>query len=225
MKPIKEVIHKEHLNKGQKMSTNKMFNLIEHKKIYAKIAGKDYVYTKELKELLPELLKYFNGQRDCKYDINKGLYIYGEPGIGKSTVLLILRKYLSELYAFHPNAFLVSSVERILNHFKLEKNLDLFGFNIKTDDRGKYRNPINLLINEFGIEKDYDVKNYGTVFRDEYESMLMARYEVFTDNNKLTHCTSNLNQKELSKIYPDKLLDRFIEMFNFIELKGESWRK
>lgn len=208
-----------------KIAINKYFNLDASKRLYAAIAGKEYVYTDEFKKLLPEILKYFNGQSDCIYDLNKGLYICGKFGIGKSTIFINIRKYLSEMYPFHPNAFLISSVEKILNHFKLEKNLDLFGFNVKVDDKGRIKNPVNLLINEFGTEKDYDVKNYGTVFNDEYESMLMSRYEVFTENNKLTHCTSNLNKNDLSNIYPDKLLDRFIEMFNFIELKGESWRK
>jgi hypothetical protein len=226
MESIKKTIHSEKVlsKERQKIVSNTDFDLTTHKRIWHKCSHDWFVYTEPIKEIIPELIKYFNGQ-ECIYDLGKGIYIHGKFGIGKSTIMTITRRYLERVMPFHPNAYRISSIEKIANHFKSENNLDLFSFNMKTDDRGTHKEPINLLINEFGTERDYTIKSYGSVFIDEYNSMLMARYEVFTEFKKLTHCTSNFGLKELSSLYPEKLLDRFVEMFNFIELEGESWRK
>jgi len=51
----------------------------------------------------------------------------------------------------------------------------------------------------------------------------MIRYELFQERDAITHATSNYYPGDL-KCFDDALLDRFKEMFNFIELKGDSFR-
>jgi hypothetical protein len=225
-KSTKQIIHSDKIlsKERQKIVTNANFDLDIHKRYWASIAPNYYEYTKELKDILLDIVKYFNGQ-PCMYDLGKGLYIHGIFGIGKTTIFDITRQYLSVVMRFNPNAYKISSVEKMLNYFKIENNLDVFGFNVKVDDRGGYKSPCSLLINEFGTEFKYkDIKNYGSPFIEEYSAMLMARNEVFVDYNKLTHCTSNFGLKELSTMYSGEVLDRFVAMFNFIELKGKTFR-
>jgi len=207
-----------------RIHTNNNFDFISHKLLWAKNAGINYVYNEQLKDILPEIVKYFNGHK-CRYDLKKGLFIYGNLGVGKTTIFDITRMYLNDVSKRNINAYKISSIEKIINHFKTENDLDIYGYNVKADERGIYKAPINLLINEIGTEMSYQIKNYGSSFNDEFNSMLMARYEVFIEFGKLTHATSNVTPYELFKFYDEKLVDRFIEMFNFIELKGKSFRK
>lgn len=226
-KSTKQIIHSDKIlsKERQKIVTNPKFEFGIDKRYWQKLAPNNYVYTAELKDLLPDIIKYFNGA-ECMFDLSKGLYIYGIFGVGKTTIFDITRQYLDMVTRFNPNSYRITSVEKMLTHFKTEHNLDVFGFNLKVDDRGGYKSPVNLLINEFGTEQKYaSIKDFGSSFIEEYSAMLMARSEVFVDQNKLTHCTSNFGLMELSAMYPGEVLDRFIAMFNFIELKGKTFRK
>ena len=85
------------------------------------------------------------------------------------------------------------------------------------------RQPKHVLINEFGYQ--YDIKHFGTDVNELIEAWLMKRYDIFQDYKKLIHITSNFGIKDLQANFHPKVVDRFREMFNFIELKGKSFRK
>lgn len=104
-----------------------------------------------------------------------------------------------------------ASIERIIEHFKKEKNLDKYGF-----DEVKR----NLCIHEF--LKKMSEKIYGTDVNSIIESLLMIRYELY-QMGYLTHATSNVNPFNID--LPEIVKDRMVEMFNFIEITGESMRR
>lgn len=184
-----------------------------------KLIGEKFTVSKEQSFVISELLKYFTGN-ECIYDLNRGIYLFGIFGIGKSMFFEIIRKTISDLAEFdefgkrvNPNGFLITSAEQIIETYKQDGNLDYYGYR-------KESKPIHLLINEFG--KKVNDKIYGTAANELLNSLFMIRYELF-QRGILTHVTSNT--------YPDKLdlqpilLERAIEMFNFVELNGESFRK
>lgn len=186
--------------------------IIKKKFIYYgdKILGKKYIVNEKNKGVITELLKYFTGNGEL--DKNKGIYLYGQYGTGKTIIFEVIRKLLADLFPFNPNGYKIASVETIVEHYKTEHNLVKFGYNINDI-------PLNLCINEFG--KKMSEKVYGTDVNHVIESLFMIRYELF-QSGKLTHVTSNIAPKDLE--YPAIVKDRINEMFNFIEIKGESFR-
>jgi predicted ATPase len=183
------------------------------------LIGEKFTVLKCQSSIITELLKYFTGNQ-CIYDLNKGIYLFGIFGIGKSMLFEIIRKTISDLAKFdefgkkiNPNGFLITSSEQIIETYKHDGNLDYYGYR-------KESVPIDLLINEFG--KKLNDKIYGTDANELLNSLFMIRYELF-QRGILTHVTSNSHPDKLD-LQPI-LLERAIEMFNFVELNGESFRK
>ena len=170
------------------------------------------------------LFNYFHGL-EGKLDLNKGVALVGVYGVGKSTIFNIWHEYLRKYYPFCPNLFIISSVEDINSDVSKEGYLDRkLVYNIKSNSNGaKFKDPKHLLINEFG--HSYNIKSFGTDINELFESFLMKRYDIFQQQNKVTHITTNYGTDDLKKNFSEKLIDRFKEMFNIIELKGESFRK
>ena len=151
------------------------------------------------------------------YGTQKGLYLWGSKGIGKTSLFKVYQQWINKIAPFCGNSFQIISVDNLIEAIKAnETQKYLLNF-----DENKKATPRHLLINEFG--KKANEKNYGTDIDRQIERFLMQRYEIFTDWNKVTHCTSNINPIELE--FDDLLMDRFVEMFEFHFVDGESLRK
>jgi hypothetical protein len=53
----------------------------------------------EFRAIMPELVKYFTGHPDAKYEHLNGLYLYGESGGGKSLIMRVFQKFASQHYS------------------------------------------------------------------------------------------------------------------------------
>lgn len=178
--------------------------------IAGRFVGGHYRITEDNRKIINELLMYFTGNGNL--NLRKGIYIYGDFGTGKSVMMQAIRKTLAKIFPFNLNGFGNTSIEQIIEHYKFENNLHKFGYN-----DGK---PYHLCINEFG--KQMSEKIYGTDVNNILESLFMIRYELF-QSGKLTHVTSNYSPDQVS--LPPIIKDRMVEMFNFINLGGNSFRK
>lgn len=176
-----------------------------------RITGKDFVITPGNKTVLNLLLPYFTGNGEL--DINKGIYLYGAYGVGKTVLFKIIRIWIAELFRFSDNGFYSTSIEEIVEYYKTRDSFGKFGFG--TDNMN-----MNICINEFG--KPVKEKIYGTEVNELLNSLFMIRYELF-QKGLATHVTSNYHPKDLN--LEPIIKDRMVEMFNFVELKGESFRK
>jgi predicted ATPase len=197
-------------------------NEIKLKKMFIEIGknivGEKFNVPKEHAVIITNLLKYFTGNKG-EYNLDKGIYLHGGFGAGKTTLFRIIRSLLAHIAVtdpygkrINPNGFLITSIENIIETYKNDGNLEYFGYSRETT-------PIHLCINEFG--KKVNDKIYGTDANEIINSLFMIRYELF-QNGKLTHVTSNFHPKQIQ--IESILIDRMIEMFNFIELKGNSLR-
>lgn len=218
MKKLSSLINSESLDLKY-IGISKLCNFTREEEILIKkeflsigkqLLGKQYQVTDNNRHIITNLLKYFTGNGEI--DLSKGIYLYGEFGTGKTRTFDIIRKLLAKLFPFNPNGYSIASVELIIEHYKSEKNLTKYGFN--SNDI-----PVSLCINEFG--KKVNEKHYGTDVNAVIESLFMIRYELY-QQGKLTHVTSNYSPIELD--YPPIIKDRISEMFNFIEIKGDSFR-
>lgn len=174
-----------------------------------------FVVTDEMRPILNNLCLYFLGLPGI-YDLNKGIYLIGDYGVGKSTLMKCYRKWLSDWWPFNGNGFMVTSIEEIIEHYKKSGSLEKFTNN--KEEEG-FPNPRHLLINEFG--KEIKDKIYGTEAEQIINSLMMLRYDIFQNMGKVTHITSNYYPKSQDLA----LSDRYVEMFNVININGNSFRK
>jgi len=195
----------------------------ELKKMYLEIGksivGKNLKVQGEMKAIITELLKYFTGN-ESEYSLKKGIYLYGNFGVGKTVTFKIIQRLLSVISPLdwsgkkiNANGFMITSLEQIIETYKADGNMDYFGYRRESK-------PIHLCINEFG--KPINEKIYGTQANELIYSLFMIRYELF-QTGILTHVTSNFRPEKLK--IEQIVKDRMVEMFNFIEVKGESLRK
>lgn len=167
------------------------------------------------KPIYRNLLHYFTGN-DCDYDLSKGIYLYGSYGIGKTVAMSIFSKFLADYFPF-TNGYGITSMEKLAESYKIDGDLVKFGRNYNNEGE----NPKKYCFNELG--KDLNEKHFGTNIQYVINSMLMTRYELYQEKGILTHATSNFHPSELT-CFDNAIIDRFSEMFNFIEMKGESLR-
>lgn len=156
-----------------------------------------YQIFTHLKPVINEFYYYMTGQ---KYNINSGIGLTGNKGTGKTLAILTFLNLMVKTGAI--NAY---------NHI----NARTFH---QIEETKKYEKGV-LFIEEFG-KNPIIVKNYGTE-EQPIVNLLMKRYETM----EITFVDSNLNSKSLAEIYGQLLNDRFKQMINFIEVKGESLRQ
>lgn len=155
---------------------------------------------------------------DLHLDYNKGLFFYGPLGLGKSMTMLALRKYMNHIQAAYPDrredyrltAYMKSASE-LANIYAVDGQPALIA----------YADPErNLVIDEFGREP-CPAKYYGTEM-NVLQFLLQLRYDH--RRVSVTHVTTNMSLDEIAPKYGAYVADRCLEMFNFIEFKGESLR-
>ena len=186
--------------------------------------NRDYEWTHEIIKVHEDLANYFYGIKHS-LDLDKGIALMGVYGVGKSTIFNIWHDHLRFNHPFCDNLFINASLEEILDDISEHGYINRKFVNNVTETScgSKNINPRHILINEFG--QRYDIKTYGTDINQLFESFMMKRYDIFQQRKKLTHITTNFGADELENLFHPKLIDRFKEMFNIIELKGESFRK
>lgn len=160
------------------------------------------------------------GMGNILLDPNKGLFLFGPIGTGKSTILKALRIYEGWMnrYAF---AF---SNNRLGYHFTSAAEISLRYAESGIDGIAKYtvrELMTDLAIDELGREPT-DAKHYGTNL-NVVQTVLQLRYEC--RHQFYTHVTTNLTPDSISSKYGVYIADRIKEMFNLIPMEGVSRRR
>ncbi len=160
-----------------------------------------FVIDNDNDECIHKLWQYLTAGNGFKGSPNKGMFIMGGIGTGKTILIKGLAGVISKLTA---RSFLMHSAFD-LNRMILNNGIEPYA-----------KKP--LLIDDLGKEQPI-VKDYGTDTRPLME-LFSARY----DNGAITFATSNYKIKTLVEKYGEQTIERFMEMFNFIELIGKSRR-
>lgn len=147
-------------------------------------------------------------------DVSKGLFLWGNPGTGKtflSTIILtelIARKAVKGKFIKISRSFF----GRIRNTFS-DKSED-FGMGYKIEQ--ELAECELLVIDDFGVQRD-SAWEQETLY-----NLIDARYEA----ERLTIITSNTNpEKSLKELSEGRILSRIREMTNIIELSGADRRE
>ncbi len=155
----------------------------------------------------------------CNYlgvDYDKGFFLYGTLGRGKTMTMHALRTYMNsvcrryEMNDYRLKTWWKTSSE-LANIYAADGQPALIQY--AADD-------VNIVIDEFGREP-IPASNYGTKM-NVLQFLLQLRYDH--RRTSITHITTNIMPDGLEQLYGDYIADRCKEMFNFIEFKGESIR-
>ena len=171
--------------------------------------------TPQHKAVIPLLAAYFSGNETTELDPNKGIYLWGPCGTGKSILMKVIQNVLSTFD--YPKRFFTKSVPDLFNEVQAAKEINLSRYCGST-----------YCFDDLGFDGN-TLKHYGNVVNP-MEIIFTARYPKFQSHGVLTHATSNLpwssdKGESMSDRFNDRIASRGSEMFNFILLDGEDLRK
>lgn len=173
-----------------------------------------YELRQEQKPLLNDIFRWCM-MLDGALDPSKGLWLYGNIGTGKSTMLEIVRRFCSMVRPKDekgfPYSFRTTNAVEICGEFA-ERGYE----GIKT-----YIDSPRQAFDEVGAEC-VPTGHYGTQL-NVIQYILQHRYDNRFDN--FTHVTTNLTKKQITERYDGRIYDRCKEMFNFVEMSGKTFRK
>ena len=172
-----------------------------------------FIIDDDNKMFLKLISLYFTDNIDFEKETNgelrKGLLVYGDCGSGKSSIFDIIQN-ISLKYNLKPLWFKNVSVHDVITEYNINGEVvvkRLVTGNIHFDDLGTEK-----IANSWGVRE----KLMGRI--------LEIRYNNFKKYGIKTFVTTNLSIEEIKKYYGVRVADRLYEMFNFIELMGESRR-
>lgn len=178
----------------------------------------DYQIRQEQKPLINDIFNWcikVNG----RYNPDKGLWIWGDIGIGKSTLLEIVRGFCHDVrpHADDGSGYMMPYSFRTTNAIEVCSEFSRHGYaGIDT-----YIKSSRQAFDELGSES-CPTGYYGTV-ENVFQYVLQRRYDSRFVN--FTHVTTNMTIDEISDRYGARIYDRCKEMFNFVEMRGATWRK
>ena len=181
----------------------------------------NFKLTASNKVLLKKLLEYFTGMDSCEYDLNKGLFIFGNTGAGKSLLFeKVFKKYTSEIICV--NSFHTYTFRELSNNYKVHGDSAL---NELKEQKKGYRkasaSPVYL--DDFGAG-EFMIKNFGNEI-NLIDTIIDIRYRIFNKFGKLTHATTNITPAEFEKLCDARTTSRMSEMFNIIKFIDKDFRK
>lgn len=183
------------------------------------VNGKEFVVESENREKFSELVKYFTGH-ESKLNPNKGVYLYGPVGRGKTLIMQSLmvmcaaveKKLEAAGERYSSNRFQIVNAKSIVNELAANK---------KPEVMKRYYSGV-WCIDDFGAEDGY--KLYGNDL-NVVGDIIVERYQRYQQSGLLTHATSNIMPEEWKAKYGDRVESRLHEMFNVVKLLGEDKRK
>jgi len=184
--------------------------------------GKDLIFTESTKPIYRALTHYFAKSENFKNtnittnipDLKKGLLIIGDYGCGKTSMLRAFQMVGKALLPDPILWFNNVSCNALVMEFE---GMDTNDKSAKKHFFQKYNKAAVMYFDDFGTESN--ASNFG--IKNLMKDILEERYS----NNKRTFLTSNLSLPEIQEKYGDRVYDRLQEMFNIIEMPGESYRK
>jgi hypothetical protein len=176
--------------------------------------------TSENQEIVYSIFRYFLQLPDFnefgviknKASLDKGLLVYGDYGVGKSTLFdaihtigKVIFKHTGSTQLWFPR---ISTVHMLNRYYEAQKD-NTSNFELEEYYRGK------LYLDDLGKED----KAYN---REEIIGKLL--FERHRRSLK-TYVTTNDNPSAIAARYGNHIGDRLPEMFNIIKWEGKSWRE
>lgn len=176
------------------------------------------------KQIYQEACKYFAADETCIYDLNKGLYVYGDIGVGKTLFFRIFSAVTRAVDSV--NTFRILTVNNIIDGYSARGPEYWIYSKINPVDSNHVsfgEKPVHVFIDDMG--QSARVASYFGNNIDVVASLIQRRYYAFTENFVLTHASSNISPDKIIKEYGQFTSSRMREMFNVILFPGSDKRK
>ena len=185
----------------------------------------EFVIDERNKSVINDLFFYFHKIENGNLNTSKGLWIEGEVGTGKSSLMRIFSSYLRT--HCNDSTFKIYNCATVANEYASkartpdtgDDGLDCYTYNRNGYNREKR---VPMCFDELGREPIPAV-HFGQRL-NVMEHILHIRYSFWQTENLLTYITTNLSAEDVELKYNDYIRDRRKEMFNIIALTGESRR-
>lgn len=155
------------------------------------------------------------------FSLNKGIYLFSPPGCGKTTIMDMFRINKRQCYGLVQCAKLVYQFTKegegmLKPHCQEVENGSIFP---STPFSQKV---VGICYNDLGTEL-IPALSYGNKVN------VMEQILITTYDRKVPfwhrHITTNLTTDQVENVYGVRVKDRMRQMFNIIDIKGESLRK
>ena len=175
--------------------------------------GRTFVVDEENKEVINQLLYYFNRDTEFKGEHSKGIILCGNVGSGKTHLFKVF-----QLLALKPIA--MTTCRNVERRFHEKGYPVLKDFAFKPVSNGTDKFVPAYCFDDLGAEAN--VKAFGNEVNVMAE-LIQDRYELWKSSGVVTHFTTNLTKSEISFRYGDRCLSRLQEMCTFVVLgTGEN---
>lgn len=156
---------------------------------------------------------------NLNFSLNKGLWIWGNPGVGKTMLMQMFASNKRRCYRLLQCPKIVSSFvkdgyDAIRQYSKEWKE--------PPGASNYYQDKVGICYNDLGTEPMQALSHGNRV--NVMEHLFLETYEnavPFCDR----HVTTNLTFDQVRECYGERVLDRIKECFNILELRGKSLRK
>lgn len=166
--------------------------------------------SQEMSEIIKNMIRYFINDESCAYKLNKGLFLCGMPGTGKSEMVAMFSKFCRENKL--SKEFEITSFSQVHIRAKTDKDFDpiapIVQFNRCFDEFGRHIGPIVRFGDSLNIN----------------EAVLEERYERHKRYGQITHLVSNMTPHEVQEAFPPMILDRIKSMCASVVFPGKSKR-
>jgi ATPase subunit of ABC transporter with duplicated ATPase domains len=181
--------------------------------------GRRVVWDGHTEAAFRELVRYFCGDASGRYDIGRGIYLFGGLGAGKTIIMQAMQelartieeRLTSAEVAFTPRSFRFGFCRDIAHELQRTS---------RTDSLRAYFSGTRLF-DDLGNEEEKKI--YGNSVNAMAE-ILIARYNAWQASGLITHCTSNLPPHDCAAVYGDRIGSRVFELFNHVYLDGRDKR-
>lgn len=192
----------------------------------AKTLCHEFKIDNDNREIYENSIRYFAGDETGKYNIKKGLFVYGANGVGKSFYFKVFHGLNRAVDS--PNNFKMLSVCDLIDgitntgpKYFTESQISPVGSRSNSDLY--WRRPPHILIDDLG-QSEETANYYGNNINVVVE-FIRRRYYAYIDHYSLTHCSTNLLPSAIGKKYGKYIESRMNEMFNIIFFPGVDKRK
>jgi len=178
--------------------------------------GKNFrLYKEDLPVLVP-IIAWMLRDEDvavqCGIDLNKGIFLSGPIGVGKTQIMQLMRYITSPAFDY-----------KVISCTKLALDFGRKGPEIIHEyTYGNFRSngaPQTYCFDDLG--KEIVVKHYGTSCQI-MQQIFHARYELFIECGMITHAASSLHTRQIEERYGAEIISRLREMFNRIGFSNDA---